>query len=321
MSAKKDIFNIQQNKEKLVKHLSDEFDVNYNVSQIKIESFDDFYEQLFKPYENGKPIYYRGERKNSPSRKLLPTLLRTDTLISAYNDTPVININYEKLCDYYRANSRFMSVYKTIYSKKEEQNIYTMLAFAQHYMGVSPFIDFSKSLYVALSFAIKGREKIEDDIVVYTAYDIDSDDTSNDIEEVIGWIEKYNVSLLNKEYIEIPKNLKDANASRQSIAHLKGQKSKHNKFEEIIESVSPIAKLIDIPTNDLMKYQQGVFLLLNDFSLFDSIYLTKTVRQSFIINKYIISPSVAVELRDFVLEKAPQYRYECLLNISKAVRE
>ena len=41
----------------------------------------------------------------------------------------------------------------------------------------------------------------------------------------------------------------------------------------------------DIPTNDLMKYQQGVFLLLNNFSLVDSMYLTKSVRRGFVITQ------------------------------------
>ena len=61
------------------------------------------------------------------------------------------------------------------------------------------------------------------------------------------------------------------------------------KLEELCNSMSPVAKLIDIPTNDLMKYQQGVFLLLNNFSLVDSMYLTKSVRRGFVIKKYVIN--------------------------------
>lgn len=45
---------------------------------------------------------------------------------------------------------------------------------------------------------------------------------------------------------------------------------------------------IDVPTNTRMKFQQGVFMLLTDFQLFNDTYLTKNIRDSFEINKYII---------------------------------
>ncbi|MCD7797532.1 MAG: FRG domain-containing protein [Clostridiales bacterium] len=175
--------------QKIIQKISDAIDVNYNVSQIKIDSFDDFYNKLYLPYKDGEPIYYRGERRSSPTRKLLPTFLRTNEIISTYNDMPIVNLDYQKLCDFYCGKSRFMSVYKTIYSNDKEQNIYNMLAFAQHYLGISPFIDFSKSLFVALSFALKDRDEISENIVIYTALDIDCDDTSNDIDEVTDWLE------------------------------------------------------------------------------------------------------------------------------------
>ena len=84
--------------------------------------------------------------------------------------------------------------------------------------------------------------------------------------------------------------------------------------------MSPVAKLIDIPTNDLMKYQQGVFLLLNNFSLVDSMYLTKSVRRGFVIKKYIINGALCGELKSYLAANAPQYRYKCLMNIAEAVK-
>ena len=56
-----------------------------------------------------------------------------------------------------------------------------------------------------------------------------------------------------------------------------------------VKRTSPTGKLIDIATNDLMKFQQGVFLLLSDFNLVNRLYLTKNVRNSFKITKYILS--------------------------------
>ncbi|MCD7797531.1 MAG: hypothetical protein LUG95_08055 [Clostridiales bacterium] len=63
----------------------------------------------------------------------------------------------------------------------------------------------------------------------------------------------------------------------QFIEQGKQIKEIKNSVNKIVPVISPTAKLIDIPTNDLMKYQQGVFLLLNKFSIIDSNYLTKAV--------------------------------------------
>ncbi|MGN0523415.1 MAG: FRG domain-containing protein [Eubacterium sp.] len=322
MSIRNEIKTIEQeHKQKIVKALSNDLDVNYSVVQIKINSLDEFFELLFNPFEKGEKIYYRGERFNRMSRKLLPTLLRNSEIMSGCENKSIIEVNSAFIRDFYSSRPQFMSVYKTVYNDCADQNLYNMLAFAQHYLGVSPLIDFTKNLYVALSFAIKGRSTINDDIVIYTAYDIDDDDTSKDIDEVNSWLENYNVRVVNfTDLGDLHKQIKNS-PHKGELPHIREQKVKLNMLDTIVDSVSPVAKLIDIPRNDLMKYQQGVFLLLNDFSLLDSTYLTKTVRQSFVIKKYIISPDVALKLRDFLIENAPQYRYECLMNIAKAVRD
>ena len=41
-----------------------------------------------------------------------------------------------------------------------------------------------------------------------------------------------------------------------------------------------------------MKFQQGVFMLLTDFQLFNDTYFTKNIRDSFEINKYIIDKEI-----------------------------
>ena len=69
-------------------------------------------------------------------------------------------------------------------AKPSKDSMYYMTAFAQHYLDISPFVDFTKCIYVALSFAIKGRETADSDIVIYTAEDIGDDDTSSDMNEV-----------------------------------------------------------------------------------------------------------------------------------------
>lgn len=322
MSIKDEIKNIEiESKNKIIEKLSDAFDVNYDVSQIRIETMQEFNEYLLRPFKQGAEIYYRGERINSKTRKLLPTFLRSDEITSYYNEKVVTDITTDFVMDFYNSKPQFISVYNAIYSDYKERNMYNMLAFAQHYLDISPFIDFTKSLYVALSFAIKGRDTFEDDIVVYTAFDIGFDDTSSDIDEVNSWLQNYSVQLVNTENLDksLAYELKKY-AGKNSLLSTTEHRIYQGILGSIANKVSPVAKLIDISTNDLMKYQQGVFLFLNDFSLVDSNYLTKTVRQSFIINKNIISASLLPEIKQLIINDAPQYRYDYLMNISKAVQ-
>lgn len=300
--------------------LLDVFDVNYAVSEIRIDTMEAFQEELFLPFSKHEKIYYRGERISAPTRRLVPTLLRENGLLAPENNQPIFEINCQSMLDFYCGKTAFKTVYETLYGKAKRENMYPMLAFAQHYLDLSPFIDFSKSLYVALSFAMKGRESFDDDIVVYTAFDIGDDDTTESVQEVNHWLENYSVNIVRMDVGDELRK-KGEELKKEGVVRPEQIRKDLKALQEMVEQMTPTAKLIDIPTNDLMKYQQGVFLLLNNFSLIDSKYLTKSVRQSFVINKYVLSREICPQLQKFILEKAPQYRYDCLLDISRAVRE
>lgn len=299
--------------------LEDRFDVNYSVSEIRIESLEDFDAYLYAPYRSGEKLYYRGERILSDDRRLVPTLLRKKGELRSFGDEPILRLTSESLLRYYRSKKSFFSVYETLYGRADTAHLYKMLAFAQHYLDVSPLIDLSKSLYVALSFALKGRTEFSDDVVLYSVYDIGDDDTSSDLDEVNGWLREYHVNVVDFGAEEAIQKLlqpkKERLHRRETVLHDLRQ------IEELVNAMNPTAKLIDIPTNDLMKYQQGVFLLLNGFSLIDSKYFTKDVRKSFVITKYVVSAAICPTLQKFLLQKAPQYRYENLMDISAAVKD
>ena len=72
--------------------LEDAFDVNFDVSEIKIDTFDDFGRVLLEPYNGGEKLYYRGERIKSRTRRLIPTLLRHEDVIEE-----IILYRYTKL--------------------------------------------------------------------------------------------------------------------------------------------------------------------------------------------------------------------------------
>lgn len=313
MAFKKDI-KLTETAQRLRERLSDAFDVNYEVAQLNIDSMDAFEELLLTPFLQGVHTVYRGERICSASRRLVPTLLRSDDILAQLDELPLVRIDSEALLKLYSQKQNFMAVYEILYGKTDTEKLYKLLAFAQHYLDLSPFIDFSHSLYVALSFAMKGRQVFDDDIVIYTAFDIGDDDTTCDETEVNAWLKEYSVNILHPLS---PEEMRRRLAERRKAPSLP---ELLRTAELSYEDVHPTAKLIDIPTNDLMKYQQGVFLLLNNFSLIDKAYLTKAVRQSFVINKYCISKDICPELQRLLKAKAPQYRYECLLDISRAVK-
>lgn len=304
---------------RLRRRLEDALDVSFTVSQIEITTMEQFEEMLFDPFTAQSNIFYRGERICSPKRRLVPTYLRMPELLEPQMGV-FKHITGQTLFDFYTAKKSFCAVYETLYGKPSMDSMYSMLAFAQHYLDISPFIDFSASLYVALSFALKDRQVFEDDIVIYTAFDIGDDDTTCDEEQVNRWLSDYSVGIVRAETAEevrILFNEYQKQTGTSPAALLRNPK----EMELLFASVSPKAKLIDIPTNDLMKYQQGVFLLLNEFCLMDTAYFTKTVRQSFVIKKYVIRKELCPKLLKLLEDKAPQYRYRCLLDIAEAVKE
>ena len=87
-----------------------------------------------------------------------------------------------------------------------------------------------------------------------------------------------------------------------------------------VKRTSPTGKLIDIATNDLMKFQQGVFLLLSDFNLVNRLYLTKNVRNSFKITKYIFSKGICADLVRMIAAETPWYRFSQLLEIKNGIQ-
>lgn len=312
-----------------IERLEDALDINFGVSEIKINTLDDFKTELYIPFLQGNEVFYRGERINAFERRLIPTLLRQKAAeLKELEVEKALNINGRSLFDMYVAKERFYEVYKLLYGDTDAYKMYNMTALAQHYLDLSPFLDFTKSLYVSLSFAIKGRSTADEDFIIYTVRDASGKNSSSDIEQANEWLEGYNVNVIN---IEFSAHLKKRAQTRKSleikspaeiIDELKSRDiaNEFKRYEESALSLSPSAKLIDIPTNDLMKFQQGVFLLLDGFNLIDSKYLTKDIREDFEIKKYIINKDLVPELNRLVENDAPQYKYERLLNISAAVR-
>jgi hypothetical protein len=80
------------------------------------------------------------------------------------------------------------------------------------------------------------------------------------------------------------------------------------------------AKVIDIANNDRMKFQQGVFLMLDQFDLVNKMYLTKNVRSDVDIKKYILGKDLCPQLTALVEQESPWYSFSNLLDIGAGIQ-
>lgn len=298
------------------RRLENELDFDFRADMKRVETIDDFENLLLKPFQEKKQIFYRGERKSSITRPLLPTLYRNKNLI--FNDDKKVSlVNSETLYSTYSKTTEYFKLYEKIIGKVDVNEMYSFLAFSQHYFGSSPLIDFTKSLYVALSFALKDRDYYNDDILLYTLELNSKNDYTNSVDIANQWIKDYSVLLfrdIDKTVLNNPlENPLDIISDYNTIAE-------RFKGHSLLELNAPSAKLIDAPSNDLMKFQQGVFLLLDDFSLLGRNYLTKKIRDEFSLKKWIINKSICPQLLDMIVSSEPYYQYKYITNLSSVAQ-
>jgi len=293
--------------EKVLEH---ELDFDFRINKKRIDTVEAFNSLLKEPFYSSGKIFYRGERINNPKRTLTPTLLRHKEEIFK-NGEVLVNIDYDYLLNFYRSKGAYLDFYRYIFGTASKYRMFEICSFSQHYLDMSPFIDFTKSLFVALSFALKQREEYDDDIVIYTVEIDDEEHYTNDIVTAECWLHDYKVTVFNS-----PENVVK---SRKGIIGMPSVAESIEAMETRSKGTSPTAKFIDIPTNDLIKFQQGVFMLLTDYSLFYDSYLTKSIRENFHIVKYVINKDICRDLLDVISSEAPWYQYDCLLDIKKAV--
>lgn len=281
-------------------NIEDSLDFDYSVGEIYIDSMEAFQNELMNPFKDPtRHIYYRGERVSQLNRPLLPTMYRDKETLLKGNGYHV-EVDSDYLLDYYKSYGGYVDLYNATFGNAGKYRLYDLCAFSQHYLNNSPLIDFTKSLYVALSFGLKEKTAFEDDGVIY-AVEIEDFNNNYTTDKVVAecWLNDYHVSVYDFSRSEDSPEMRAAKAKAQRT--------------------SPTAKLIDIATNDLMKFQQGVFLLLSDFSLVNRLYLTKNVRDSVKIKKYILSKDICADLVAMVANDTPWYRFSQLLEIKDGI--
>ena len=274
--------------------LDDALDYDFSVSEVHINNMEDFQEHLLKPFlDKSKRMFFRGERKNSLDRPLLPTMLRNRSRLMA-SDECFWDITSDFLLEFYQSQGAYFSLFSSVFGRAGKYHLYDLCAFSQHYLDCSPFIDFTKSLYVALSFGLKGKREFEDDGLLYVLTINDEENYTQDIVTAECWLKDYHVRVYDRN--------KDPSSGRK------------------VERTSPEAKVIDIANNDRMKFQQGVFLMLDQFDLVNKMYLTKNVRSDVDIKKYILHRELCPQLTELVERESPWYSFSNLLDIGAGIQ-
>ena len=294
--------------------LENELDFDFHLDKHRINSVEEFEEYIINPYNSGKRIFYRGERKEDITRPLLPSIFRKkEFLFDSANRVNLVNADF--LYSYYSKLGNFLEQYENTIGKATTDNMYSFLAFSQHYMGISPLIDFSKSPYPALSFALKDRSEYQEDILIYTLEIKNDTDYTNSIEKANEWIKDYSVLVFRDiTRLDIESPLEALEDYKTVVDNARGKKSP-------FDMNTPSAKLIDVPTNDLMRFQQGVFLLLDDFSLMGKQYLTKKIRDDFNVKKWLINNRICPELHRMLIEYNPYYSYKYITNLNEIAND
>ncbi len=297
--------------------VSDTFDFDFSAVSRRIETVEEFNDILLGDFNSGRQLFYRGERINDSNRHLLPTMLREPEKLFDDNDLGIVHIDSDFLLDYYKNLGSFVDVFSKTMGKVSKDSLYEICAFSQHYNNFSPLIDFTKSIYPSLSFALKDRDVYEDDIVLYVIEIKDEKDYTTDITTANKWIDELSIYAGRFEETDLKTALKDIIANRHK---LKMTEEFKNYIEFANSKPSPKAKLIDVPTNTRMKFQQGVFLLLNDFHFFNVTYFTKGIRDEFEISKYIINKDICPYLLDLIKKETPWYQFKYLTDVESAFK-
>ena len=241
-------------------------------------------------YTANKSLWFRGQSEYK--WKLVPSYYR-----SLKKKDCIVNLSYLNT-DY--VNMKISDKLSLIFNSSILD--YEKLSFVQHSLAITPFLDFSKNVYSAVSFAIGNyeapRKLIEDDAALYLL-NVENKEiikTSDDASKVIND--------LYVEYIGSKPRISTLTKSLFWNQFLKG--TLHSEYH-----------LIDIKTNDRMRIQDGTFVLFNKVLIIgeDIIFSTKEHSElSKLITKVKIDSSNRIEIYKEILKNDSKFHLLKMLN-------
>ena len=110
--------------------LDDALDYDFSVSEVHINTMEEFEEYLLKPFlEKSKRMFFRGERKNSLDRPLLPTILRNRSKMMVNNEG-FWDITSDFLLKFYQSQGEYFSLFTSVFGRAGKYHLYDLCAFS-----------------------------------------------------------------------------------------------------------------------------------------------------------------------------------------------
>lgn len=218
----------------------------FNEHAIKVNQLDNLtFEEIDKL--TNKRSYYRGH--SNKNWTLCPSMLR-----GLSSNVVLDNSFYEALIWADECKEKYDFLIKS----EEDSQAYDLYSFLQHSRSYSPFVDFTKKPEIALSFALSNTSSGNDfRNIKCRVFKVDIDEKrliTNKSKADYFLINEFKLYVLDKNKIIFGKEYY-LQTSKNSVYRLC-----FKSFKQLIKQLTPEYKVIDISTNDRMKYQKGVFV-------------------------------------------------------------
>lgn len=242
---------------------------NFRIEHIRIESMEEFDSQI----RNGRYDMFRGEK--NASWTLNSSMVRK--LLSRNNHKSSV-LDFTSL-------KKEVAKHKEIYDKRisDKHKYIRFIFYLQHSISFSPFIDITRDLWIALSFAVESFQDVHD-------FNCENDAAL------------YAFKIVQKN--SLFSGFKNQGSVDKVLEKLSIGLNKVNNNKKMVE-----AYIVD-PTNlgivnDRMLLQKGAFLLLNNYSILsnnisEQIFDSPSIMiKKFILNKEIL-PFIFEDLKKII---------------------
>lgn len=273
-------------------------------------------EQIRNSGKKGKRLYYRGH--SDASWWMVPSLARSFAMRNESGDFyDFVMITRETLYLLYNEGGypdSLIKKYNDYYGPKPIRSCkgidYRFLAFMQHAISYSPLLDFSGDPRVSYSFALTAsnpNEFMDMDSAIYI-YDVPEDvKIIKKPQEVKKIISDMFILSVNEEIIP------GTDGEAYDPLNCKSVKISYKTYKMIAMLLIPRFAVIDIPTNDRMLRQRGIFVLLFNYLIVNGKTFDKLDKMAG-VTKHIIKAHQKKDLLEWLRDNYPNYDYAYLMN-------
>lgn len=245
------------------------------------------------------------------------------------NPAMIRNLNENVVLDYdflmhKLLNSKLEEKFNDIF-RKEYRNFdsFKKLSFLQHSVSYSPFVDFTKYSVIASSFALSNSNLINDFYskkACVFEISIKNNEKSSELFKKIdnhrvatNFIKhNFNINLIYTKGLILGKKYKinkvDSSGNLVSSTYFD-----FSSIKRALYDLMPSYTLIDVPTNDRMFYQKGLFLVFHNCVAING-RIFYELNEDIIFKRYIIYPKSKRMILDKIYSNHRKYDAEHLLN-------